>query len=88
MLSMIIGEYTPASLETETDWVGRTDGAIKKAEEEASKRLMKQIAKKCPGCKRNIEKRDGCDHMTCMFPRGRDVAVQCLLTVIRFEVSI
>ncbi|ORY02460.1 hypothetical protein BCR34DRAFT_591901 [Clohesyomyces aquaticus] len=43
----------------------RTDDRIKKAEEEASKKKIKETAKKCPGCKYNIEKTFGCDHMTC-----------------------
>ncbi|KAF2656696.1 hypothetical protein K491DRAFT_578106, partial [Lophiostoma macrostomum CBS 122681] len=36
-----------------------------KAEDDASKKLIKGLAKQCPGCQSNIEKRDGCDHMTC-----------------------
>ncbi|KAF2797013.1 hypothetical protein K505DRAFT_322868 [Melanomma pulvis-pyrius CBS 109.77] len=43
----------------------RTDSKIKKAEDSASRKLIKELAKKCPGCKWNIEKNNGCDHMTC-----------------------
>ncbi|KAF2641710.1 hypothetical protein P280DRAFT_468262 [Massarina eburnea CBS 473.64] len=43
----------------------RTDRKIKKAEEEASKRWIEKTAKKCPNCRWNIEKANGCDHMTC-----------------------
>jgi hypothetical protein len=32
---------------------------------EATERLLTQISKKCPTCKVPIEKKDGCDHMTC-----------------------
>ncbi|KAF3046711.1 hypothetical protein E8E11_007248 [Didymella keratinophila] len=34
-------------------------------EEEASKKYIKEKAKRCPGCKRPVEKINGCDHMTC-----------------------
>ena len=37
----------------------------KKAEEEASAKLVEKIAKNCPGCEWRIEKISGCDHMTC-----------------------
>jgi hypothetical protein len=43
----------------------RTNKHIKKEEEKASKRLMAETTKRCPGCKRSIEKSFGCDHMTC-----------------------
>ncbi|KAF2271075.1 hypothetical protein CC78DRAFT_528017 [Lojkania enalia] len=38
-----------------------------KAQEEASAKALKKFTKKCPGkkCGWNIEKNDGCDHMTC-----------------------
>ncbi|KAF1934049.1 uncharacterized protein M421DRAFT_211 [Didymella exigua CBS 183.55] len=36
-----------------------------KQEEEATKKYLKEKAKHCPGCKRPIEKINGCDHMTC-----------------------
>lgn len=37
------------------------------AQEEASLAAIAQCSKKCPGpgCEYNIEKNDGCDHMTC-----------------------
>ena len=47
---------------------GRTNSTIKNAEESASKKLIKELAKQCPGCEWNIEKNDGCDHMTCKDP--------------------
>jgi hypothetical protein len=42
-------------------------GSLKKNEEEASRLLVEEISKQCPGCKRPVEKVDGCDHMTCKF---------------------
>ncbi|KAF2876945.1 hypothetical protein BDV95DRAFT_465034, partial [Massariosphaeria phaeospora] len=56
---------TPSFLVSVVNSLHRTDGTRKKAEEEASKKLIKETAKKCPGCKWNIEKNTGCDHMTC-----------------------
>jgi hypothetical protein len=50
------------------DIYDRTDRKTKEAEESASRKLIKELAKKCPGCKWNIEKNDGCDHMTCKHP--------------------
>ncbi|KAF2031325.1 hypothetical protein EK21DRAFT_63624, partial [Setomelanomma holmii] len=43
----------------------RTNKDIKKQEEAASKKIIEQTTKRCPGCKRSIEKSFGCDHMTC-----------------------
>ncbi|KAH6620068.1 hypothetical protein C7974DRAFT_225695 [Boeremia exigua] len=43
----------------------RTNRKLKKEEEIASKKWLKEKAKRCPGCKRPIEKANGCDHMTC-----------------------
>jgi hypothetical protein len=43
----------------------RTTDVLRKAEEAASKKVISETAKQCPGCKRNIEKAEGCDHMTC-----------------------
>ncbi|KAF2270912.1 hypothetical protein CC78DRAFT_5996 [Lojkania enalia] len=51
--------------ETCAEYDYRTDGKIKKAENEASRKLIKETAKKCPGCKWYIQKNYGCDHMTC-----------------------
>ncbi|KAF2424514.1 hypothetical protein EJ08DRAFT_595104 [Tothia fuscella] len=36
-----------------------------KAQEEKSDRWVEKNAKRCPGCKRPIQKSDGCDHMQC-----------------------
>lgn len=51
--------------ETCAEYDYRTDGTQRRAEEKASERLIKATAKKCPGCKGNVEKMSGCDHMTC-----------------------
>ncbi|PSN63182.1 hypothetical protein BS50DRAFT_501331 [Corynespora cassiicola Philippines] len=51
--------------ETCAEYDYRTDGKQKKAEDAASKKLIQETAKKCPGCAWNIEKNNGCDHMTC-----------------------
>jgi hypothetical protein len=48
-------------------FIHRTDNRLKNAEEAASKKLINSTAKQCPGCKRNIEKIEGCDHMTCKW---------------------
>ena len=34
-------------------------------EEKLSTAKVKKISKPCPGCKRNLSKISGCDHMTC-----------------------
>lgn len=38
-----------------------------RSQEQASQRLLEKLTKKCPGegCNWNVEKNDGCDHMTC-----------------------
>ncbi|OCL11781.1 hypothetical protein AOQ84DRAFT_335379 [Glonium stellatum] len=51
--------------ETCAEYDYRTDGKQKKAEEQASKKVISETTKKCPGCKWDIEKNYGCDHMTC-----------------------
>ncbi|KAF2632608.1 hypothetical protein BU25DRAFT_319705, partial [Macroventuria anomochaeta] len=51
--------------ETCREYEYRTNKKIRKEEEKASKKWMKEKAKHCPGCKRPIEKSYGCDHMTC-----------------------
>ncbi|KAF8848703.1 hypothetical protein BDZ45DRAFT_605495 [Acephala macrosclerotiorum] len=43
----------------------RVSGRKAKYDERATKEKIKQTTKACPKCKANIEKRDGCDHMTC-----------------------
>jgi hypothetical protein len=45
----------------------RNNDSLKKEEEEASRLLLKEMSKQCPGCKRHIEKIDGCDRITCEF---------------------
>ena len=51
--------------ETCEEYDYRINPKRKKAEEEASTKLVKKIAKNCPGCEWRIEKISGCDHMTC-----------------------
>ncbi|OCL05005.1 hypothetical protein AOQ84DRAFT_299751, partial [Glonium stellatum] len=51
--------------ETCEEYDYRTDPKKKKAEDEASAKLVHKIAKNCPGCEWRIEKISGCDHMTC-----------------------
>ncbi|CAE7205025.1 IBR domain containing protein [Pyrenophora teres f. teres] len=43
-----------------------------RAQEEASLEAIGKLTKKCPGpgCTWNIEKNDGCDHMTCKFNKS------------------
>lgn len=43
----------------------RISGRRARDEEQANERIIKRTTKNCPGCKANIEKIDGCDHMTC-----------------------
>jgi hypothetical protein len=51
--------------ETCKEYDYRTNKKLRKQEELASKKTIEQTTKKCPGCKRAIEKSFGCDHMTC-----------------------
>lgn len=51
--------------ETCEEYDYRINPKKKKAEEEASTKLVEKIAKNCPGCEWRIEKISGCDHMTC-----------------------
>ncbi|KAI1762957.1 hypothetical protein GGR53DRAFT_499500 [Hypoxylon sp. FL1150] len=39
---------------------------IQRKNEKASEKHVKEIAKPCPGCKKNVHKFDGCDHVTCI----------------------
>jgi hypothetical protein len=43
----------------------RISGQKARHEEIATAKIIKQTTKPCPSCKANIEKVDGCDHMTC-----------------------
>ncbi|KAJ4984141.1 E3 ubiquitin-protein ligase RNF19B [Stagonosporopsis vannaccii] len=56
----------------------RTNKQLKKQEENASKKWLNDKAKACPGCRRPIEKADGCDHMTCTKCRHQ-FCWQCLV---------
>lgn len=51
--------------ETCKEYDYRTNRKHKRQEDLASKRWIEETTKKCPGCKRSIEKSFGCDHMTC-----------------------
>ncbi|KAH8696853.1 hypothetical protein GQ44DRAFT_694540 [Phaeosphaeriaceae sp. PMI808] len=51
--------------ETCKEYDYRTNKHLKKQEEAASKKTILETTKKCPGCKLNIEKSFGCDHMSC-----------------------
>jgi hypothetical protein len=68
--SMIIGKV---NLTRYVCWIcvltpTRTDKKLKKREEAASRKLIAETTKQCPGCKRSIEKSFGCDHMSCKIP--------------------
>jgi hypothetical protein len=65
--STIIGTSLMTGVEVGTDKY-RTNKSLKKQEEIASRKLIAKTTKKCPGCKRSIEKSYGCDHMTCKIP--------------------
>jgi hypothetical protein len=43
----------------------RTRKKSQKVADLASRKLIKDTSKSCPGCKRRIEKNGGCDHITC-----------------------
>ncbi|KAF2097606.1 hypothetical protein NA57DRAFT_77859 [Rhizodiscina lignyota] len=56
--------------ETCEEYTYRKDPSQRRAEEEASERMLESTTKACPGrngrpCGWRIEKNDGCDHMTC-----------------------
>jgi hypothetical protein len=65
------------------DGVGRgsTDKGVKKREEDASRKLILESTKKCPGCQRAIEKSWGCDHMTCKCAACRIERGRCNVCV-------
>lgn len=44
--------------------------------EKRSEKIIKKIAKRCPGCERYINKNGGCGHMTCLC--GRQFCWNCL----------
>ncbi|KUJ19580.1 uncharacterized protein LY89DRAFT_683399 [Mollisia scopiformis] len=44
----------------------RISGRKARSEERATEEMIKQTTKRCPRCKTNIEKVEGCDHMTCV----------------------
>lgn len=51
-------------------WHSSSCDSVKKREDKQSEDAIKKLgAKPCPGCGANIEKRGGCDHMNCKFPR-------------------
>jgi hypothetical protein len=65
--SCIVHNITWHEGETCNEYTYRMSPRRKRAEERASERLVKQIAKSCPGpgCGARIQKNEGCDHMTC-----------------------
>jgi hypothetical protein len=70
----ILHEQTWHEGETCEEYEYRSSGRKErdqKAQEAASLSAISKLSKKCPGrnCIYNIEKNDGCDHMTCMFGR-------------------
>eukprot|EP00298_Acanthocystis_sp_HF-20_P026811 c4641_g1_i1.p1 GENE.c4641_g1_i1~~c4641_g1_i1.p1 ORF type:complete len:262 (-),score=70.17 c4641_g1_i1:10-762(-) len=46
------------------------DASISQEEVAANKQFILSRTKPCPKCGTNIEKNDGCDHMTCKLPGG------------------
>jgi hypothetical protein len=68
----ILHEHTWHEGETCEDYDYRSSGRKERdqrAQEAASLAAIGKLSKKCPGphCVYNIEKNDGCDHMTCKF---------------------
>lgn len=47
------------------DFEYRESGKKHEDEKVASEKTIKKTTKKCPQCNSNIEKNQGCDHMTC-----------------------
>ncbi|KAE8442251.1 hypothetical protein EG329_003722 [Mollisiaceae sp. DMI_Dod_QoI] len=45
-------------------------------EDKKTEKIIKRLAKRCPGCKRYINKNGGCQHMTC--PCGKQFCWTCL----------
>lgn len=67
---------------------GQKDRDERKKEEEASKKAVKSLAKKCPkeGCGSPIQKNGGCNHITCKA-KMLDISEVVVLTSYRLEVS-
>ena len=79
----IIHENTWHEGETCEEYDYRLSGRKEKdqqRQEEASAAAISKFTKKCPGkkCGWNIEKNDGCDHMTCECVRGADDVVESM----------
>jgi hypothetical protein len=73
----VIHENTWHEGETCDEFDYRTSGRKEleqKAQEEASLKAIGETTKKCPGpgCNWNIEKNDGCQHITCKFYTPRN----------------
>jgi hypothetical protein len=60
--------------------------ALLEKEEKASLKAVERIAKKCPGCKRPIQKNGGCSHMSCKI-RVPCFEYGCRLTTYRRNLS-
>ncbi|KAL7628031.1 hypothetical protein AAE478_002227 [Parahypoxylon ruwenzoriense] len=56
---------------------------IQRRNDKASEQHIKEITKPCPGCKRNIHKYTGCDHVTCVC--GHEWCWLCFGTYYRDE---
>jgi len=54
-----VGDHIPATCEQIETWLKKAN------EDEENLMWFKANAKKCPNCKKNIEKNGGCMHMTC-----------------------
>jgi acyl-coenzyme A synthetase/AMP-(fatty) acid ligase len=55
--------------ETCQEYDYRVSGKKRRDEEDATKKTIQLISKKCPRCPTQIEKNAGCDHMTCEISR-------------------
>ena len=55
-------------------------------ENRLSRKLVKTISKRCPGCKISIDKYDGCDHVTCMYSSSH--ALENTLTINRQSLQV
>ncbi|KAF1938647.1 hypothetical protein EJ02DRAFT_354090 [Clathrospora elynae] len=68
--------------ETCSEYDYRKNKYLKRAEELATQKLMRDTTKKCPGCKRKVEKSYGCDHMTCTKCK-HEFCWQCLAEYVK-----